>query len=50
MEKKEREAELSNSRPLSHWRARTGRRNWVETQVKWVRVTNVSDFNRGEEV
>jgi hypothetical protein len=32
--KKEREAELSNSRPLSHWRARTWRRNWVETLVK----------------
>jgi hypothetical protein len=29
--KKEREAWLSNSRPLSHCSARTGHRNWVET-------------------
>jgi hypothetical protein len=37
---------LSNSRPLSHYRAQTGQQNWVETQAKkWVRVVNVSNFN-----
>jgi hypothetical protein len=45
--KKEREALLSNSWPLSHYRARTRRQNWVDTQAKkWVRVVNVSDFSR----
>jgi hypothetical protein len=32
--KNDREAWLSNSRPLSHCSAQMGRRNWVETQVK----------------
>ena len=45
-EKKELEAWLSNSWPLSHCRARTERRNYVDTKVKWLRVVNVSDFYR----
>jgi hypothetical protein len=41
--KKDREAELSNSRLLSHWSARTERRKWVESQAKKLgKVSNLS--------
>jgi hypothetical protein len=45
--KKEREAWLSNSRPLSYWTALMVRPNWVDTQAKkWESVDNVSDLER----
>ena len=45
--KKEREVELSNSHPLSHWTALMVRSNCVDTQAKkWRRVGKVSDLAR----
>ena len=49
--KKEREVELSNSRPLSHWTALMVRSNGVDTQAKkWRRVGKISDLARKEKV